>query len=150
MSTTSTPATATMSTSTQKRTHVTHRYASLSVEKYSAIVSTSDAYAERIDIGRHFLVTNTPFTHAEHTEFNKLCQLMRPGYQPPPRKQLSEEILDSVHEKLTAEVKQELTLQVESMCLDGWSNVHMEPIVRCSAVLPRGAIYLIHSFDTSG
>jgi len=36
------------------------------------------------------------------------------------------------------------------MCLDGWSNVHMEPIVCCSAVLPTGATYLIDSFDTSG
>ena len=51
---TSTPVTTIMSR--QKRTHVTHRYASLSVVKDSAVVSTSDACAERIDeqIGRYF------------------------------------------------------------------------------------------------
>lgn len=143
---TSTPATS------KKRTHAAHQYASLSVVKDSAVVSTSDAYAERIDeqIGRYFFATNTPFTHIEHPEFIKLCQLMRPGYQPPSRKQLSEKILDSVHEKLTVEVKQELNGQVVSMCLDGWSNVHMEPIVCSSAVLQTGVTYLIDSFDTSG
>lgn len=72
---------------------------------------------------------NTPFTHNEHPEFIKLYQLVRPGYQSPSRKLLSDRILDSIHEKLTAEVKQELTGQVVSMCLDGWSDVHMEPIV---------------------
>ena len=63
---------------------------------------------------------------------------------------MSEEvILDSVHEKVTDEVKQKLTGQVVSMCLDGWSNVHMEPIVCCSAVLPTGATYLVDTVDTA-
>jgi len=132
---TSVSTTATMAS--QKRTRVTHRYASLSVVKDSAVVSTSDAYAERIgeQIGRYFFATNTPFSHADREEFIQMYNVMRPGYQPPSRKQLSEGILGSV---------------VVSMCLDGWSNVHMEPIVCCSVVLPSGATYLVDTVDTSG
>lgn len=55
-----------------------------------------------------------------------------------------------VHEKVLTECKQDLQGQVVSMCLDGWSNVHNEPIVCCSAVLPTGATYLVDTVDTSG
>ena len=77
---------------------------------------------------------------------------MRSDYQPPSRKQLSEGILDCAHEKLTADVKQKLTGQVLSVYLDGWSNVRMEPVMSCSAVLQTRAAYLIDSSDrpTSG
>jgi hypothetical protein len=36
-----------------------------------------------------------------------------------------------------------------SMCLDGWSSVHIEPIVGFSAELTIGATYLIDSVDKS-
>lgn len=78
-----------------KRKRVT--YVPLNVAKDCTVVSTSDAYGEKIgeQIGRYFFATNTPFSHVEHPEFIKLCHLMRPGYEPPTRKQLGEEVLKS-------------------------------------------------------
>ena len=76
-----------------------------------------------------FLATNNPFSHVEHPEFIKLCQLMRPDYQTPSRKQLGEKILDNAYNSEIASCKKVLSGETVSMCLDGWSNVHNDPIV---------------------
>ena len=99
-------------------------------------------------MGRFFFATNTPFTHVEHPEFIKFVSLSRPGYKPPNRKWISNEILDDVHTKVVEKYKHELSGQPVTMFLDDWSNVHNEPIVCSCAVLPNGDTYLIDSFDT--
>ena len=82
----------------------------LEVAKDIAIISTNESYAEKIreQMGRFFLATNTPFTHVEHPEFVKLVGLLRPGYKPPSRKQIANEILDEVHDKVFEQCKNEL------------------------------------------
>jgi len=111
---------------------------------------TNDDYREKImeQMGRFFFATNTPFTHVEHPEFIKFVSLSRPGYKPPNRKWISNEILDDVHTKVVEKYKHELSGQPVTMFLDDWSNVHNEPIVCSCAVLPNGDTYLIDSFDT--
>lgn len=124
----------------------------LSAVKDADIVFTSETYARRISlqIGRYFYATNTPFNHADHAEFRELCNVMRPGYKPPSRRQIGGQILDDTYRSVLEECKQKLEGQVVSMSLDGWSNIHNEPIVCCSIMTQSGDSYLVSTLDTSG
>ena len=127
---------------------------SLKVQRDNDVVCTSNAYSDRINeqIGRYFYATNTPFAHADNTEFIKLCALLRPGFKPPSRKRLRNEILDSVFQNEKSKCKNLLTNKTVCMCLDGWSNVHNEGLglVCSSVVLPTGETFLVDTVDTSG
>ena len=131
-----------------RRTDKSH----LNAVKDADIVFTSEPYAKRISlqIGRYFYSTNTPFKHAEHAEFRELCKVMRPGYKPPSRRQIGGQILDDTYQSVVEECKQKLEGQVVSMSLDGWSNIHNEPIVCCSIMTQSGDSYLMSTIDTSG
>jgi len=125
---------------------------SLAVATDYGIVSTSDAYAEQLatQIGRYFFATNTPFSHVDHAEFHKLCKLLRPGYKPISQRQLGGKILDKVYDSEIATCGKILSGEVVSMCLDGWSNVHNDPLVCCSVIRSNGDTYLVDTIDTSG
>lgn len=36
------------------------------------------------------------------------------------------------------------------MSLDGWSNVHNEPVICATVPIPNSDIFLVHTVDTSG
>ena len=83
----------------------------------------------------------------EHPEFIKLCKLMRPRYQTSSRKQLGEKILDNAYNSEIDSCKKVLSGETVSMCLDGWYNVHKDPIVCCSVVCSNGYPYLADTID---
>lgn len=116
------------------------------------VIVTSPQYAEKINLqtARYFFATNTPFNHAEHREFKIMCNILRPGYKPPSAHQIGGKLLDQVYEITLQECKSKLEGQTVSMCLDGWSNVHNEPIVACSIVTQNGECFLVDTVDTSG
>lgn len=101
-------------------------------------------------MGKFFYSTNTPFSHVEHEEFLKLCTLLRPGYIPPNRRQIGGPILDEVYAETMAECKNKYEGEIVSMSLDGWSNIHNEPIICTSFVSQSGESVLIDTVDTSG
>ena len=83
----------------------------------------------------------------------KLMNLMRPGYNPPNHHDVGGKLLDEVRrerESLVEECKQKLEKQSVSMSLDGWSNVHNEPVVCVTVTIEQGETFLTSSIDTSG
>lgn len=127
----------------------------MSLTKDSDAVFTSVAYAQSIDeqVALYFYATNTPFRHATHLEFIKLCNMLRPGYTPPSEKRLAGTILDVVHKKAIEESKEILSGETVTMSLDGWSNVHNEPLI-CTSVIKMsgdgdGDSFLTSTIDTS-
>ena len=78
-----------------------------------------------------------------------MVQSLRPGYEPPGRKQIAENILDSVHKMEMKKCKAELSGKTVCMDLDGWSNVHNDPI-NCVSIIETGSSYLVKTIDTSG
>lgn len=64
----------------------------LTMAKDADVVATSDTYSKELNlqIGRYFYATNTPFLHADHTEFKKMMNSLRPGFNGPSSNQIGE------------------------------------------------------------
>ncbi|CAH2090930.1 unnamed protein product [Euphydryas editha] len=116
------------------------------------IISTSTTLSKQLDtkIAAFFYATNTPFSHADHSLFKEMITALRPGYKPPSAFQLAGPLLNETY-AFTVEKDQEyLRGKTVSMSLDGWSNIHNEPIVCCSITTGEGDSVLVHTVDTSG
>lgn len=103
-----------------------------------------------LQVARFIYATNSPFAAVEHTEFVKLIQMLRPGYKPLNRHDVGGKLLDQVQSSLMEGCKEMLQNQPVSMALDGWSNIHNEPVVCVSVTTPSGDTYLTETVDTSG
>ena len=91
-------------------------------------------------------MSNTPFKHVVHLEFIKLCNIFRLGYIPPSERRLAGEILDVVHKKAIEESKEILSEGTMMMSLDGWSNVHNEPLICTSVIKMPGDSFLTFNY----
>lgn len=116
------------------------------------VTTTSSTQKAEIDtqIARYIYATNTPFAAVEHPEFIKLITLLRPGYRPPNRDAIGGKLLDEVKAVMLEDCRKELEGKDVSMALDGWSNLHNEPVVCVSVTSPDGHCYLTDTIDTSG
>lgn len=89
----------------------------------------------------------------EHREFIKLLELARPGYKPPNREQIGGRLLDKVYNSMITSTQERLKNVPVCMAIDGWSNVHAEPII-CASVTNikdnAACVTLIETIDTSG
>ena len=59
---------------------------------------TTCSEKEQIDLqmAKYISATNTPFSAVQNSEFKKLVQLLRPGYNPPSRFDIGAKLLDKV------------------------------------------------------
>ena len=93
--------------------------------------STSREQRNQIDeqIARYIFATNAPFRSVEHPEFKRLIiGLLRSGYAPPSRFDVSNALLDTVYEKECEKRKGILEGITVSLSLDGWSNIQMSQL----------------------
>ena len=72
--------------------------------------------------------------------------MMHPGYKVPTRKQVGESILNEVYDEEIAESRILLKGQIVSMDLDGWSNVHNEPVVCVSVTNENSGSFLAKTY----
>jgi len=87
-------------------------------------------------IAKFIYATNSSFRIVEHEEFIRLIQLLRHGYSPPSRFDISGKSLDVVHEKCLESSEEMLKDKTVCMTFGGWSNVHNEPVI-CATVTTR-------------
>ncbi|CAH1113881.1 unnamed protein product [Psylliodes chrysocephalus] len=87
----------------------------LTMAKDADVIATSDMYSKELNlqIGRYFYATNTPFVHADHTEFKKMLNSLRPGYNGPSSHQIGGPILNEVYDDILKECRN--TLQEETV-----------------------------------
>ena len=75
----------------------------------------------------------------------------RPGYKPPNSHQIANKILENEFAAFQKEVN--ICLKGKKVCLavDGWSNVHNDPII-CIRVteIRKGKVFLIDTINTNG
>ena len=112
--------------------------------------SGNEKAAIDLQIARFVCATNSPFSIVEHPEFLKLITMLRPGYHAPSRHKISDGLLDDSYVSMQSDCKERLADQTVSMMLDGWSNIHNEPIICVSVTTPEGESYLTETVDTSG
>lgn len=62
------------------------------------VIKTTKTEKEKLDqqIANRINATNTPFRAVEHPEYKKAVHMLRPGYDPPNRKQVGGELLDKL------------------------------------------------------
>lgn len=118
----------------------------------SFLVKTTSTQKKNLDeqVARFIYATNSAFRLVEHPQFIKLMQDLRPAYSPPNRKEISGPLLDCIF--LEEKSKLGRIVENETVCLglDGWSNVHNEPIVCMTITTKNGDVYLVDTIDTSG
>lgn len=86
----------------------------------------------------------------ENEEFQKFCQYLHPGYMPPDRHKLAGPLLNEFFEEQKEKSKSLLNGEIVCMSMDGWTNVHNNPII-CSVVTKDdGDMFLVDTIDTSG
>lgn len=116
------------------------------------VVKTSKSDKEGLDelLAEMFYSTNTAFNTIEHPSFAKFIAKCRPGYKLPTRHELAGPLLDKVHSKLQQVCKEKLKDETVCMSLDGWSNIHSEPVICVAVTDSKGDTYVTDTIDTSG
>lgn len=101
----------------------------------SFVMRTSTAEKHKIDkqIAKAIFATNSSFRCIENLEVKKAIQLLRPGYTPPSRKTVATSLLDEIYEEEKEKYFSSLSGQSVNMSIDGWSNVHNEPVI-CATI----------------
>ena len=94
--------------------------------------------------------TNIPFCTVEHPEFKNLMSMLKSGYRPPSRFKVRGKLLDTVQGDLLDQCTAEWRDRTVSMSLDGWSNVHNDPIICATITTDDGPSFVAKTVDTSG
>ena len=118
----------------------------------SYVTKTTKSEKEALDeqIAKFVYATNSSFRIVEHAEFIRMVQLLRPGYIPPNRIDIGGKLLDAVHKKCVQSSKEMLEGKTVCMSLDGWSNVHSDPVICATVTTQNSEIFLADTIDTSG
>lgn len=101
-------------------------------------------------VAKMVFATNSAFRIVDHPEFVKMIEMLRPGYTPPSRKEVGDKHLPQVYEKEVNKCADVLKGKTVCLGLDGWSNVHNEPIICATVTTDSGQVYLVDTVDTSG
>ncbi|XP_074977928.1 uncharacterized protein LOC142069721 [Caretta caretta] len=99
------------------------------------VIRTSRLRKEVIDKknARFVYATNSPFWMIENPHLINMVWSLRPGYSPPNRADVTGKLLDKVYERETEQCAKGLEGEIVNLSLDGWSNVHNDP-VGCACV----------------
>ena len=67
----------------------------------------------------------------ENEQFIKLCEMLRPGYKPPNRKNIAGELLNKINDEVSLSAKEEFKKEQGPVVLmqDGWSNTKNDLII---------------------
>lgn len=79
-----------------------------------------------------------------------LIKLIFSGYEPPSRHRLGGELLDQIHCEQQTICRTRLEGKTVNTSIDGWSNIHNEPVLCVTVTDGSGQSYLSHTIDTAG
>ncbi|CAK9299166.1 unnamed protein product [Gordionus sp. m RMFG-2023] len=106
---------------------------------------------EEIDkqIAKAIYATNSSIKCVEHPEFIKTIHMLRPGYEPPSRKNIAEELLNKIYDEEKVSYFNNLTGKTGCLAINGWSTAHQEPIIYATITSDEGDVYLLKTIDTT-
>ncbi|XP_073529434.1 uncharacterized protein [Phyllobates terribilis] len=116
------------------------------------VIRTSRSEKELIDekIAQFIYATNSSFRLTENPHFINMVQSLRPGYSPPSRADVAGKLLDQVYDREMEQCATALEGKIVNLSIDGWSNVHNDPIVCACITTEEGKVFLAQTTDTSG
>ena len=79
-----------------------------SISKFVATTTSKQKDELDLQVARFFFSANIPFNVVENLELIKLIKKLRPGYEPPNRKQISSELLVKVNKEVISSMKSDL------------------------------------------
>lgn len=101
-------------------------------------------------VAKMFYACNIPFAVVESDSFKNLIHILRPSYEPPSRKELADSLLDAVHSEMEGLVAANLKGKEGTLIIDGWSNIHNEPIIAsCIKVNEKSYIVDVENTGTT-
>ncbi len=115
---------------------------------FTKTTSHQKAYLDE-EVAKTVFATNSSFRLVEHLQFWKMVGQLRPGYTPT-RKEIADKFLPMIYEKDYAKCATELKNESVCLSLDGWSNIHNEPIICVTVTTSNSHMYLVDTVDTSG
>ncbi|XP_073415149.1 uncharacterized protein [Dendrobates tinctorius] len=116
------------------------------------VIRTSRLEKELIDekIAQFIYATNSSFRLTENPHFINMVQSLRPGYSPHSRADVAGKLLDQVYDREMEQCATALEGKIVNLSIDGWSNVHNDPIVCACITTEEGKVFLAQTTDTSG
>ena len=87
------------------------------------MIKTTKSEVIEEQIAKFIHATNSSFRIIELEEFIRMIQLLRPGYHPPGRFDISGRLSNNVHKKCPESRNRMLEEKTVCMSLDGWSDV---------------------------
>lgn len=130
--------------------HPTKKRRSSSINEF--VISTSKARKEELDglLAEVIAACKLPFVFTEHESVKKFLDALRPGYKPPNRKQIAENLIPELYEKTKKKVQEDLKGKPVTFALDGWQNVNNDPLICAAIQMDNGESYLTAVIDSSG
>jgi hypothetical protein len=118
----------------------------------SFVVRTRQKLKHDLDkqIAKAIYQTNSSFRCLEKSEVSKAIEMLRPGYVPPTPYAIGNPLLQEIYEEEKHECFKNLSNACVCMSIDGWSNIHNEPVVCATVTTEKGEVYLYETIDTSG
>ena len=84
----------------------------------------------------------------EHSEVLKTFKMLHPEYEPPSRLDIGNALLEEAYAQAYSGCKEKVEGKLVSMEMDGWSNIHNEPVVCTSISTYDGDTFLTSTIDT--
>ena len=89
-----------------------------------------------------FFTGGVPFRFIENQHFLRAMGILRPGYEPPSRRQLSNQMLDDCYTSLQAKMKADIAnARYVSLTTDAWTNVKGESVINFIILLPKPVFF---------
>ncbi|CAJ0949019.1 unnamed protein product [Ranitomeya imitator] len=112
------------------------------------VIRTSRLEKELIDekIAQFIYATNSSFRLTENPHFINMVQSLRPGYSAPSRADVAGKLPDQVYDREMEQCATALEGKIVNLSIDGWSNVHNDPIVCACITTEEGVERIFSSF----
>lgn len=112
-------------------------------------IKTSASMKTKLDdvVATFFYGCNIPFSVIESPHFKTMIETLRPGYKPPNRKTLANDLLDTVSTSVHSKMMMELENKTVTLIQDGWSSIHNVPVI-ANCISTGEHSYFVSSVDT--
>lgn len=123
----------------------------MKITDWAGKISESEKNACDKELALAFFSGGVPFRFIENSHLQRAMSILRPGYVPPSRRQLSNRMLDSCYSSLQEDMNAEISkASYMSIATDAWTNVHGESIINFIVLLSKPIFFeAVYSADNS-